>query len=71
MKGDLSGRDTAKYGLMCAPTLIRPESKGRVTLRSSDPFDYPVIAPEYLTKQEDIELLIRGRSSIATNICKD
>ncbi|XP_059159193.1 glucose dehydrogenase [FAD, quinone]-like [Physella acuta] len=60
VKADLTGRDTAKYGLMCAPTLIRPESKGKITLRSSDPFDYPVIAPEYLTKQEDVELLIRG-----------
>ncbi|XP_059159182.1 glucose dehydrogenase [FAD, quinone]-like [Physella acuta] len=60
VKTDLSGRDSAKYGFLCVPTLIRPESKGTITLRTSDPFDYPAIAPKYLSKQDDVELLIRG-----------
>ncbi|XP_059150092.1 glucose dehydrogenase [FAD, quinone]-like [Physella acuta] len=56
----MSARDKAKYGFRCLPSLCRPESRGHIRLRSSDPFDYPVIWANYLDKQEDIDLLIRG-----------
>lgn len=61
-KAELHHRDSFKYGFVCLPTLLRPESKGSITLRSTDPFDYPVIRANYLDKQEDMELLIRGSS---------
>lgn len=31
------------------------KSKGTITLRSTDPFDYPIIDPQYLTDQRDID----------------
>ena len=36
----------------------RPSSRGRVTLRSSDPFDTPLIDPAYLSDPEDLELQV-------------
>ncbi|MEL6661477.1 MAG: choline dehydrogenase [Pseudomonadota bacterium] len=32
---------------------LRPESRGTVTLKSADPFDHPVIDPNYLATEED------------------
>jgi len=32
---------------------LRPESKGMVSLKSSDPFDHPLIDPNYLGEEED------------------
>ncbi|XP_055889107.1 glucose dehydrogenase [FAD, quinone]-like [Biomphalaria glabrata] len=49
-----------KIGFTCLAMLLRPESRGRITLRTNDPFDYPIIEPNYMDKQEDIETLIRG-----------
>ncbi|XP_059159189.1 glucose dehydrogenase [FAD, quinone]-like isoform X3 [Physella acuta] len=57
---EMAPRNEVSYGFMCLPSLIRPESRGKITLRSSDPFDYPVIVPNYLEQQEDIDLLVRG-----------
>uniref|UniRef100_A0A0B7BFL3 Glucose-methanol-choline oxidoreductase N-terminal domain-containing protein n=1 Tax=Arion vulgaris TaxID=1028688 RepID=A0A0B7BFL3_9EUPU len=59
-KAELSERNSMEYGFTCLPNLLRPESRGSITLRSSDPFDYPIIKANYLEKQEDIEVLIRG-----------
>lgn len=59
-KAELRERDSSEYGFACLPTMLRPESRGSITLRSTDPFDYPIIKPNYLDKQEDIEVLIRG-----------
>jgi choline dehydrogenase-like flavoprotein len=59
-KAQMADRNKADYGFICLSLLLRPESAGNITLRSSDPFDYPLIQPNYLDKQEDIETLIRG-----------
>ncbi|WP_267164298.1 GMC family oxidoreductase [Halovenus salina] len=42
------------------PTQIRPESSGTVRLASGDPHDSPVIDPEYLSADSDIEPLVEG-----------
>ncbi|KAG6014937.1 hypothetical protein E4U43_005999 [Claviceps pusilla] len=36
-----------------APVALRPRSSGSITLRSSDPFDHPIIDPKYLTDKDD------------------
>ena len=38
----------------------RPQSLGRVTLRSADPFDAPLIDPRYLTHPADMALQLEG-----------
>lgn len=42
------------------PTQIRPESTGTVRLASDDPREAPVIDPEYLTADGDIDPLVEG-----------
>jgi len=41
-------------------TLLNPKSKGRIELRSADPFDPPKIYHNYLAEQEDVDTLMRG-----------
>ncbi|KAF8516105.1 GMC oxidoreductase [Hysterangium stoloniferum] len=40
--------------------IVRPLSKGTLTLRSSDPFDHPVVDPRYLEHPNDLQVLVRG-----------
>ncbi|XP_050590924.1 glucose dehydrogenase [FAD, quinone]-like [Bombus affinis] len=42
------------------PMLLRPKSKGFIALRSSNPFDYPLIYPNYFEQPEDMATLIEG-----------
>ncbi|KAJ4451414.1 hypothetical protein ANN_02876 [Periplaneta americana] len=44
------------------PALMRPESRGRILLNSSDPFQHPRIFPGYLSDPEskDIKTLLKG-----------
>ncbi|GFN98654.1 oxygen-dependent choline dehydrogenase [Plakobranchus ocellatus] len=56
-------RDEYEYGIACFPTLLRPESRGSITLKSTDPFDYPRIKANYLSTEYDIDILIKGIKS--------
>lgn len=42
------------------PMLLRPNSRGIIKLRSSNPYDYPLIYPNYLTDPLDVATLIEG-----------
>ena len=42
------------------PVLMRPKSRGRISLQSSDPQDYPLIQPNYFSHPDDIKILIDG-----------
>ncbi len=48
------------YGLSIGPTLIRPESRGTIRLRSSNPLEPPAIQPNYLSIEADLQVLIEG-----------
>ncbi|CAE6509311.1 unnamed protein product [Rhizoctonia solani] len=39
---------------------LMPTSTGSITLRSNSPFDPPVIDPNYLSTQHDVDVLVRG-----------
>ena len=47
-------------GLSCHVCLLRPKSRGEVTLNSSDPKDPPKIDPRFLSAQADVDLLVTG-----------
>ncbi|CAL1540400.1 unnamed protein product [Lymnaea stagnalis] len=55
-----AGRANLSSCWSCAPILIRPLSRGVLKLKSSDPFDAPLIYPNYYDKQEDIDIIRRG-----------
>ena len=45
---------------------MRPESRGRVTLASNDPFAAPKITANYFDKEKELEALVKG-----VRICRD
>jgi len=46
------------YGLVA--TLLRPTSTGTIQIKSADPWDHPLIDPNYLATKHDLDALIRG-----------
>jgi choline dehydrogenase len=47
-------------GMSLASVLEQPQSVGSVTLRSNNPLDTPLIRHNYLTKSQDMQVLIEG-----------
>lgn len=47
-------------GFLIYPSLLRPESRGTIELRSSNPFDYPIIKPNYFSNPQDFKILVRN-----------
>lgn len=57
---DATGRMGRGHGYALIPIVIRPESRGSVTLASNDPTDAPVIDFQFFADSRDLELLTRG-----------
>lgn len=53
-------RSPAGHGFTLGATLLLPESRGRITLRSSSPFDAPAITPNYLASSRDLDTLVEA-----------
>lgn len=51
---------TARFGFVLHVCHMRPASRGRITLKSADPFDPPVIAPNYFDSETELGALVRG-----------
>ena len=49
-----------REGFSIHPVLNRPRSRGRVELRSANPFDPPKIQPNYLSDRRDVDTLVEG-----------
>jgi choline dehydrogenase-like flavoprotein len=45
---------------LCTACLVQPHSRGGITLQSTDPVAPPVIRPNYLQCDRDIEVLVEG-----------
>ncbi len=55
------GRKTVfGLGYSCHVCLLRPLSRGSVTLASSDPLAAPVIDPNFLAERDDVDRMVRG-----------
>jgi len=50
--------DTLMYSI--TPVGLRPESRGSLTLASSNPFAAPIINPNYLDHEADLQVLVDG-----------
>eukprot|EP00093_Oithona_nana_P012316 12316.XXX_730581_733805_1 [CDS] Oithona nana genome sequencing. len=53
-------RNAFSEGYSLYPILLRPKSRGKISLRSSNPQDYPKIQPNYLTHPDDVKVLVEG-----------
>ena len=49
-----------KEGFLILPIILHPKSRGRITLNSTDPFDYPNIDPNYLAEKEDMDVFVEA-----------
>ncbi|MBW3562305.1 MAG: GMC family oxidoreductase N-terminal domain-containing protein [Actinobacteria bacterium] len=47
-------------GFSLGPCILRPRSRGRIALRSADPFDDALIEPNYLDDDHDLHVLVEG-----------
>lgn len=54
--GPISEKDTWSV----IPMLLRPKSRGFIKLRSKNPFEHPLIYPNYFKEPEDIATLVEG-----------
>jgi choline dehydrogenase-like flavoprotein len=55
------GRKTVfGHGYSCHVCLLRPKSRGTLTLASADPFAAPLIDPNFLAERDDVDRLVRG-----------
>lgn len=48
------------YGYSCHVCVLRPHSRGTVSISSKNPTDAPVIDPKFLSDKRDLETLIKG-----------
>ncbi|XP_046326621.2 alcohol dehydrogenase [acceptor]-like [Haliotis rufescens] len=51
-------------GFLMFPMLLKPRSFGSTRLRDSNPLEYPLIDPNYLSHPEEIKILIKGIRTI-------
>jgi choline dehydrogenase-like flavoprotein len=55
------GRKTVfGHGYSCHVCLLRPKSRGSLTLASADPAAAPLIDPNFLGERDDVDRLVRG-----------
>lgn len=55
------GRKTVfGHGYSCHVCLLRPKSRGTLTLASADPLAAPLIDPNFLAERDDVDRLVRG-----------
>ncbi|WP_341227979.1 GMC family oxidoreductase N-terminal domain-containing protein [uncultured Arcticibacterium sp.] len=53
-------------GFTILPTLLRPKSRGEISLKSSNPFDQALIQPNFLSEEADRLLLLNaGKKALA------
>ena len=57
---DFSTIPTNRDGVTICPSLLHPKSRGTVSLRSKSISDAPVIQPNFLSAEEDLQQLIKG-----------
>ena len=63
---DHGRKTTFGLGYSCHVCLLRPLSRGSVTLASSDPLAAPLIDPNFLAERDDVDRLIRGFRLVRT-----
>ena len=57
---DHGRKTTFGHGYSCHVCLLRPKSRGSLTLASNDPMAAPLIDPAFLSDPDDLQRLVRG-----------
>lgn len=53
-------QESKHHAFTLGPTVIRPRSRGRISLRSSNPLDSPLIEPNYFSDPRDLDVMLAG-----------
>jgi len=53
-------KTSLRHGYSCHTCVLRPKSTGSLSLNSADPLAAPIIDPNFLAEQEDLEILKKG-----------
>ncbi|XP_035775488.1 glucose dehydrogenase [FAD, quinone]-like [Anopheles albimanus] len=56
--GEIERRQLEGYTVF--PLTLRPRSRGRIRLASANPFEHPIIVPNYLADPYDLDRAVRG-----------
>ncbi|KAG8178923.1 hypothetical protein JTE90_014129 [Oedothorax gibbosus] len=56
---------------LCSSEVLQPKSRGTVKLKSSDPYDHPLIDPNFLENPQDIEDTVEGLKACNSIITGD
>lgn len=48
------------HGVSCHTCVLRPKSRGWIKLASADPYEAPLIHPNFLAEDEDVQVLLKG-----------
>ena len=51
---------TGKHGINVLPMLLHPKNYGTIRLASVNPFEYPLIDPNYLSDEQDVKAFIEA-----------
>ncbi|XP_037032408.1 glucose dehydrogenase [FAD, quinone] isoform X1 [Bradysia coprophila] len=54
------GKIIGKHAFGLVPVLLRPRSRGRLSLKSTNPFHWPRMEPNFYTDRNDLTTLIEG-----------
>lgn len=57
---DLNTFPTKEDGFTILPTLLKPKSRGYLKLKSKNPFEHPIIQPNFLEAEADRKVLIES-----------
>jgi choline dehydrogenase-like flavoprotein len=63
---DHGRKPTFGHGYSCHVCLMRPKSRGRVTLASNDPLAAPLIDPNFLADSDDMRRMVQGFKQMRT-----
>ena len=59
------------HGISCHICLLRPKSRGSLTLSSKDPLASPIIDPNFLSNEDDMQIMIKGYKRMADILNED
>lgn len=48
------------HGLTLTPCIMNPKSRGEIRIQSSNPLDFPLINPNFLSHQDDLDVILSG-----------
>lgn len=58
------GRYKGRDAFSIVPIIMRPKSRGRVSLRSTDPMQAPLLQPNYYEDPSDLRTMVRGIKAV-------